>query len=71
MNLPPLTKSTTFLGGFKTVLNVPKMSDDDEGSISGKQSGVDDGQLRGSASLASISLSLIVCITSLIFAVNH
>ena len=60
MNLPPLTKESTFLGGYKKVLSVPKMNEDGSVDISGKQlSGTGDEQIRNSATMTSISMAVL------------
>jgi len=69
LNYPPLTKTTTFLGGFKKALPVPKMSDE---VISGKQKiDTDDEKLRSSAiMLTTISMPFIVFLIGLVMKFN-
>lgn len=68
LNYPPLSKTTTFLGGFKKTLDVPNMDDE---AISGKQSGgTGDEQYRNTATIATISMTLIVFITGLVMKFN-
>jgi hypothetical protein len=63
LNYPPLTKSTTFLGGFKKTLAVPTMKDE---AISGKQiGGTGDEQFRSSAMIATICMPLMVFLVGL------
>lgn len=61
----PLTKSTTFLGGFKKSMGVPNMRSDD-GSISGKQNGgTGDEQLRSIGAISTMWMSMVVFLTGL------
>ena len=65
----PLSKSTTFLGGFKKVLEVPKMSSNDDDMISGKQNG--DDKYRGAATMGMAWMPLVMAITGLTMIFNH
>jgi len=69
LNYPPLTKSTTFLGGFKKTLAVPKMSDDE--NISGKRTdGTSDEQYRSSAMIVTVWMPLVVFLAGLVMKAN-
>jgi hypothetical protein len=71
LNHPPLTKTSTFLGGWKKTLSVPKMNDDDDGTISGKQAGIsDEGLRRNAATMTTIWMPLITFITGLTMMFN-
>jgi hypothetical protein len=67
---PPLTKATTFIAGIKKTLGVPKMNDDDDGSISAKQGGISDEKYRSAATIATIWMPLIVLLTGLTMMFN-
>ena len=66
----PLSKATTFLGGFKKVLEVPKMNANDDDTISGKQ-GVGDDKYRGAATMGMAWMPLVMAITGLAMIFNH
>jgi len=71
LTYPPLSKSTTFLGGFKKTLAVPKMNPNDDGAISGKQGGgISDELYRSSATIATIWMPIILFITGLTMMFN-
>jgi len=68
LNYPPLTKATTFLGGFKSILEVPKMTDE---NISSKQSGgIADEIYRSTGTIGTIWMPLIIFITGLVMKFN-
>ncbi len=68
LNYPPLSKTTTFLGGFKKTLEVPNMADE---AISGKQGGsISDEQYRSSATIPTIWIPFMVLITGLVMKFN-
>lgn len=54
LNYPPLNQATTFLGGFKKTLDIPKMNPNDDGSISGKSGATGDESLRSTGTMATI-----------------
>lgn len=59
-NLPPLTKSTTFLGGFKKTMPVPNGNSND-GAVSGKKTGgTGDDDLRAAATTSTMWTAMIV-----------
>ena len=67
LNYPPLTKDTTFLGGYKKKLDIPKMNDDGSIDISGKQlGGTGDEQIRNSATMAVVSMPLMALLALII-----
>jgi len=70
-NHPPLTKGTTFIGGFKKTLAIPKMNPDDDGTISGKQGGISDEKFRSTATIATIWMPLIIFLTGLAMMFNN
>lgn len=68
----PLSKSTTFLGGFKKVLEVPKMSSNEDDTIAGKQNGgVGDDKYRGAATMRMAWMPLVMAIAGLTMIFNH
>jgi hypothetical protein len=69
LTYPPLTKTSTFLGGFKKILGVPTMSANDDGSISGKKAGGDD-SYRNIATISTIWMPIVVFITGLTMMIN-
>jgi len=62
LDYPPLTSSTTFLGGYKKVLPVPSMSNN---GISGKQGGSDDSNLNNAATTVSLFMPIVIFVTGL------
>jgi len=66
-----LPKTATFIAGYKKSLPVPKMRDDDNGTISGKHGGIGDEAGRGSATITTIWMPLIVFITGLTMLFNN
>ena len=69
LNYPPLSKTSTFIGGIKYPLGVPKM---DNEMISGKQSiAADDETLRSTATISMIFMPIVVIITSLTMIFNN
>lgn len=68
LNYPPLNKDTKFLAGYKKTMAIPKMSDDGNIDIAGKQSG--DEQIRNSAMMAMLSMPLMGFFLALIIN-NH
>jgi len=70
LNYPPLSKATTFLGGYKKTLAVPNMDSNNDGTIEGKSGSISDGQYKGTATTAAIWMPLIVFLTGLIMIFN-
>jgi len=68
LNYPPLTKTTTFLAGFKKTVSVPNMDDE---NISSKQGGgINDEHYRSTGTIVTIWIPLIVFITGLVMKYN-
>jgi len=66
LNYPPLSKTSTFLGGIKNTLEVPNMDETENGMILSKQGfGTDDGTFRSTATISTIFMPIVVIITSL------
>ncbi|UJR15992.1 hypothetical protein I4U23_002911 [Adineta vaga] len=64
-NFPPLTKSTTFLGGYKKAIDTPNENGSDR-TISGKKNGgFSDDDSRNAAATSTISMSLVIFFTGL------
>jgi len=71
LNYPPLTKSTSFIAGFKKILGIPKVDLNNDDGVSGKQgTGFNDDHYRGTATIATIWMPIIVFIASLTMLVN-
>jgi len=68
LNYGPLTKSSTFLGGFRKTMLVPNMDSTD--GISGKNTGTGDEQLRGTATISTMWMSMIVFLAGLMMTRN-
>jgi len=65
----PLSKTATFLGGFKKTLSVPHMDPNADGTIGTKQ-GTGDEHYRSTATIAAIWMPIIVFITGLTMMFN-
>jgi len=71
LNYPPLTKTSTFLGGFKKTLSVPKMGDNDDEAISSKQGGgISDTKYRNMGTIATVWVPMVMFITGLTMMFN-
>ncbi|CAF0957826.1 unnamed protein product [Adineta steineri] len=68
LNYGPLTKSSTFLGGFRKTMPVPNMDSTD--GISGKNTGTGDEQMRGTATISTMWMSMIVFLAGLMITRN-
>jgi hypothetical protein len=72
LNYPPLSKTSTFIGGLKYELPVPKMAQIENERILGKQSIITgDETLRGTATISTIFMPIIVIITILTMIFNN
>jgi len=72
LNYPPLSKTSTFIGGLKYELPVPKMAQIGNEMISGKKSSfVGDETLRGTATISTIFMPIVVISTILTMIFNN
>jgi len=70
LNYPPLTKTSTFLGGIKKTVAIPKMDDDEGISSKHGSGGMSDSKYRSMGTIATIWMPMIVFITGLTMMFN-